>query len=198
LPDDSLLSRVRAARSEYEHLDRLIQFNVERINVLRTDLVRADAQGMPEAALSELQRELEAEVAEFQERAVEVARATQEVEDALAEAALESSKLKSDALKQQATFAAAALVGTAAVAEGLLPKEQDAQPLLWASYGILLVTICASLLLLHLEAWGTERALSTGERRLRSRIFKATYWATVAGLPLAVLAFVAFAALNVL
>jgi hypothetical protein len=47
------------------------------------------------------------------------------------------------------------------------------------------------------HAWGTERVLSSGERRHGSRIFEATYWASAAGLPLAVLAFVALAALNI-
>jgi len=135
---------------------------------------------------------------ELQERLTEVSRASRELEAALAEASLESSQLRSDALKQQATFAGAALVGTAAVAQVLLPKEQVAQPLLWASYGILLVTICVSLLLLHLEAWNTEKLLSSGEHQRRSRIFGVMYWASVAGLPLAVVAFVVFAALNIL
>jgi regulator of protease activity HflC (stomatin/prohibitin superfamily) len=176
----------------------LMEVSVQRMKDLQEEMQRAIAEGKPEEELLELQRAFQAQTADFQERAVEVSRATHEVKAALAEAAFESSRLRSDALKQQATFAGAALVGTAAVAERLLPKEQVAQPLLWASYGILLVTVCASLLLLHLEAWSTERALATGERQPRSRLFRATHWASMAGLPLAVLAFVAFAALNVL
>jgi hypothetical protein len=179
-------------------MKQLLDVTAARIDELRNELLHYSEE-------VEVVREVQGRIAEsleatehFQEYAVEMARAGAEIESALAEVALESSKLRSDALKQQATFAGGALVGTAAVAEGLLPKEQVAQPLLWASYGILLVTICASLLLLHLEARGTERLLSTGERQHESRIVEVAYWASVAGLPLAVLTFVAFAAVNVL
>jgi regulator of protease activity HflC (stomatin/prohibitin superfamily) len=198
LPDDSLLRRVRAARAEYQLTDLLTRVSRQMLEEQRIEMIRAHDQGMSDEVQSELWQAFEAQMAEVQERLTEVSRASRELEAALAEASLESFQLRSDALKQQATFAGGALIGTAAVTEVLLPKEQVAQPLLWASYGILLVTICASLLLLHLEAWNTERILSSGEHRLRSRILRGTYWASVCGLPLAVLAFVAFAVLNIL
>jgi hypothetical protein len=197
MPDDSLLRKVRAARAEYQRADSLTRASVQTIERLRERMRDADAQGMDEV-VSALGREFIEETAELQERLTEASRASRELEDALAEASLESSQLRSDALKQQATFAGAALVGTAAVAEVLLPEEQVALPLLWAAYGILLVTICASLLLLHLEAWSTERILSSGEHQLQSRILRVTYWASVTGLPLAVLAFVAYVVLHIL
>jgi hypothetical protein len=198
MPDDSLLRRVRAARDKYQSADILTRVTREMLEERRIEMIRAHQQGMSDEVQSELWQAVDAQMTELQERLTEVWRASRELEAALAEASLESSQLRSDALKQQATFAGGALIGTATVTEVLLPKEQVAQPLLWAAYGILLVTICASLLLLHLEAWYTEQVLSSGEHRLRWAIFKVPYWASVAGLPLAVLAFVAFAALNIL
>ena len=198
LPDDSLLGRVRAARAEYQRAGILTRVTRQTLEEKRKEMIRAHEQGLSDEVQSELWQAVDAQMTELQERFTEVWRASRELEAALAETSLESSQLRSDALKQQATFAGGALIGTATVTEVLLPKHQVYLPLLWVSYGILLVTICTSLLLLHLEAWNTERVLSSGEHQLRSRILSVTYWASASGLPLAVLAFVAFAALNIL
>jgi hypothetical protein len=100
LPDDSLLGRMRSARARHEHMHRLADIAVMRIEELRAEMIRTSEEEQTDAELQAQLDEMMAATQEFQEHLLGMARADAEIEAALAEAALESSKLRSDALKQ--------------------------------------------------------------------------------------------------
>lgn len=200
--DRNLPRRVRDAQERYE---RVFYDFVARHQTADGELVQIDRRLWDQARLGDDEslrayaavlgideRELRRAVDEFDA-------AERELQAAFSESTLEGTKLWADSLKQQATFSGAALVAITTVTEALLPERLVLQPLLWASYVFLLLTLCVSLFLLHLNTWYANRVLSTGRIKTKPDNRSAyVHWATAFGLPLAVVSYVVFAVANVI
>jgi hypothetical protein len=148
-------------------------------------------------AVGEEEDQLVDQLAEVETESIAV---FEEFEAVAAEASVEGSKLRFDALKHQATLAAGAIAGIAAITEVVMPQPLNAPLLLWFTYVVLLQTVCLSLALMHRESWKAERVLRTGEEpsshRLWDRMQNWAYAASGSGLPVAVVLFVIFQAFN--
>jgi hypothetical protein len=205
MPEDSLLKRVREAREKQESLHKLYTLRLEEVkrkrDVLRTEETAQRAGIEDRAAAQEYHDRLVDEIGELHQQQDDLLEATKELEVAVAEAAVEGSKLRSDALKHQATLAAGAIAGIAAITQVVMPQPLNAILWLWATYVVLLQTVWLSVVLMHIEGWNVEHALRTGEEpsslRLRERVFEWAYLVSIAGLPVAVSLFLVFQLFNI-
>jgi hypothetical protein len=123
-----------------------------------------------------------------------------EFEAVAAEASVEGSKLRSEALKHQATLAAGAIAGVAAITEVVMPQPLNATLWLWFTYVVLLTTVWLSVLLMHVEAGNAEHILRTGALPSPPRWQRwASFWFRIAaesGLMVAFILFLVFQVFN--
>jgi len=132
---------------------------------------------------------------ELMEQANELERLGDEIEMIEVEVAIEGSKIRAEALKHQATISAGAIAGIATITQIILPPDLNATLLLWTTYAVLLLTVCISVSLMHVEARRVERALVTGENPY-ARFWENIYGASTLGLPAAVLLYIVFFLFN--
>jgi hypothetical protein len=193
------------------HVDRLqeIYKKIEKIDAA----VEADDQLVPARLVREVMdamdameeqdpladqlAELEAERAELE---AESSAVLEEFEAVVAEASVEGSKLSSEALKHQATLAAGAIAGVAAITQVVMPQPLNSTLWLWFTYVVLLMTVWISVMLMHLEAWNVEDILRTGAvpspPRWKRWANFGLHMASVSGLPVAFVLFLVFQAFN--
>ncbi len=205
MADDSLPTRAyRAARGRTELRARLTQSEtaLQAISEEQEHLSKQLEQLLEEDADQEKLANLYKRMKELHERTEELKTHVQETDDiieehaaVMAEADIEGAKLRSEALKHQATVAGAAIVGIAAVTRDILPLPDNPPELLvgllWLTYLTLLLTVCGSLLLMHVEASRVEHVLREGKDRKDDRVTDLAYKFSLLGLPVAVALFTA-------
>jgi hypothetical protein len=139
---------------------------------------------------------VEKQLSEVQSGVDELQAAAEEINVVFVEGSVEGSKLRSEALKHQATIAGGAIVGIATITQVVMPPNLNATLLLWATYVVLLMMVCYSIILMHAEARRTEDLLRTGESNVGGRVARWTYVASYMGLPVAVVLFIIFQLCN--
>jgi hypothetical protein len=208
--DDSLPRKVREVRRRREELARRLEEiragHVDRLQEIYKKIdaaVEGDDQLVPAQLVREVmdameeQDQLADQLAEVEAESMAV---FEELEAVAAEASVEGSKLSSEALKHQATLAAGAIAGVAAITQVVMPPPLHATLWLWFTYVVLLMTVGLSVLLMHVEAWNVEHILRTGAVPSPPRWQRrANFWFRIAaesGLMVAFVLFVVFQAFN--
>lgn len=199
MTESDIPRKVRETLRLYEELsDRRRQEYGEILPMLQEKMTKAKERreaGDIVGALT-LQEEINNLLRENAKKWEEIEAVATELHGIYVEAHLAGSKLQAEVLKQQATFSAGAIVGVAVSTKALFPEDPIFVPLLGASFGILLFTVCLSLLLLHIEALGSQILLFTGEFQERGRLIRIFRTLAAGGLPVAVVLFLVFAGAN--
>src|SRR5215207_1137089 len=198
--DEGLPKKVRDARERYDRAHDSYLRDRSQLEAIRAKLTTKPEGIKPgDEAWEELVYEhdvvLRGLVERLQVQSAELMTLTKDLEAVLAEANIEGSKLRTEALKQQATFSGAALVGITAIVQAILQTPLALILTLWLSSAFLLLGVCVSLILIHVEARRAEKSLRTGRVGVEGRwqnFWKGLYGASTVFLPAATVTFVVF------
>lgn len=192
MTDDNLPKRAYRAVKQRDKLTKRLTEERTTLKALKEEMKQLRDAGVENVDHETLDN-LEERANELMSRWNETEAILEEHVSIEAEADIEGAKLRSEALKHQATVAGAAIIGIAAVTRDILPLPDNPpvwlDGLLWLTYLTLLSTVCASLILMHSEAWRVEHVLRVGESPRNSRTAELAYSLSFSGLTVAVILF---------